>query len=159
MITTKIINNRSHIFVFILFLLVFLLPACSIIKQVSIGKIEGIDFSIGTDGSLIIIADIPVKNPNAFKLKVQSLEADVIINNIEFGYLKSDKEIIIAANADKVYKLEAELVFKDAIAGVFSLLKIAKAKSIVLNVKGFGKVKALFITKKQDFEYNETVKL
>jgi len=159
MITNRIINNRELVFVFILSLFVILIPACSLIEKVSVGKIEGLDFSVGTDGSLIVIADIPVKNPNAFKLKVQSFEANVVINNIEFGYLKSDKEIIIAANADKVYKLEAELVFKDAIAGVFSLLKIAKAKTIVLNVKGVGKVKALFITKNQDFEYNETVEL
>ncbi len=112
-------------------------------------KIEKLD----KDG-IEIRATMKVYNPNNYKIKVQSTDADLFLDGRQAGKAKLLDKVVIPANFDDFVNVR---VRTDFTAGSLQLIPIilgaSVKRSVNLEVKGTAKARTFIIGKKFDFEY------
>jgi len=130
-----------------LILLTVVLSSCNAYKSVNIGDIENVNFKGMIDNKISLELQVPVTNPNGYKIKIKSMDLDVTINGSYLGKLKNTGEIVIPAKSDEIQNFPVEIYVKNALASMASLYKLRKAKSLEMKIEGTIKVKALLSTK------------
>ena len=130
-----------------LILLTIVLSSCNAYKSVNIGYIENVNFKGMVDNKISLELQVPVTNPNRYKIKIKSMDLDVTINGNYLGKLKNTSEIIIPAKSDEVHNFLVDIYVKNALSSIASMYKLRKAKSLEMQIEGTIKVKALLNSK------------
>ena len=129
--------------VIILILFSVILSSCSSFKMVNIGNVDKVDFKGMVNNKISLELQVPVSNPNGYKIKIKSMDLDVSINGNYIGKMTSPDQIIIPAKSSEVQTLPVDIYVKNALAGMASFYKLRKAKSFEMEIVGTIKVKAL----------------
>ncbi|MCD4834350.1 MAG: LEA type 2 family protein [Bacteroidales bacterium] len=130
-----------------LIVLFIILSSCDAYKSVDIGDIENVNFKGMVDNKISLELQVPVTNPNGYKIKIKSMDLDVTINGSYLGKLKNSSEIIIPAKSDEVHNFLVDIYVKNALSSIASMYKLRKAKNLEMQIEGTIKVKALLNSK------------
>ncbi|MCK5171528.1 MAG: LEA type 2 family protein [Bacteroidales bacterium] len=130
-----------------LIILAVVLSSCNAYKSVSIGDIDNVNFKGMVDNKISLELQVPVTNPNGYKIKIKSMDLDVTVNGSYLGKLKNTSEIVIPAKSDEIQNFPVEIYVKNALASMASMYKLRKSKSVEMQIEGTIKVKALLNSK------------
>lgn len=138
-----------------LLLLTITLSSCNAYKSVNIGNINDVSFKGMVDNKISLDLQIPITNPNGYKIKIKSMDLDVSINGSYIGKMGIANEIIIPAKSDEVHLFPVDIYVKNALASMSAMYKMRKAKSFeieidgTINVKAFLNAKTIKVSEKQ----------
>ena len=127
--------------------IVIILSSCNAYKSVDIGTVDDLNFKGMVDNKISLELKVPVTNPNGYKIKIKSMDLDVTLNGKYLGNMKNTKEIVIPAKSDEIQTFSVDIYVKNAFASMASLYRMRKAKSVVMQIEGTIKVKALLKAK------------
>lgn len=127
--------------------LFIILSSCNVYKSVDIGSIENVNFKGMVDNKISLELQVPVTNPNGYKIKIKEMDLDVTINGKYLGKMKNADEIIIPAKSSDIQIFPVDIHVKNILTSMSSLYKIRKSKSFEMQIEGTIKVKALLNSK------------
>ncbi|MBI9055573.1 MAG: LEA type 2 family protein [Bacteroidales bacterium] len=136
-----------------------LLSACSVYKSVDIGGVDKVDFKGMVDNKISLQLKVPIKNPNAYKLKITDMDLDVTINGKYLGKMKTSSDIIIPKKSDEVQIFPVDVHVKNMLGTMSMFYKLRKMKNVEMQIVGTMKVKALMRSKTIDISEKQTISL
>jgi LEA14-like dessication related protein len=136
-----------------------LLSACSVYKSVDIGGVDKVDFKGMVDNKISLQLKVPIKNPNAYKLKITDMDLDVTINGKYLGKMKTSSDIIIPKKSDEVQIFPVDVHVKNMLGTMSMFYKLRKMKNVEMQIEGTMKVKALMRSKTIDISEKQTISL
>lgn len=102
---------------------------------------------------------LKVNNPNAYKIKITSTDADLLLDGRKAGKAKLENNITVPANFNDVIEARVRTDFE---GGSLQLIPIilgaAVSKKVNLQAKGTIKAKSFIIGHKFDFDYSHEAK-
>lgn len=131
----------------LLVLISIVLSSCNAYKTVDIGDVNKVDFKGMVDNKISFELEVPVKNPNGYKIKIKSMDLDVSINGNYIGKMNNPNEIIIPAKSDEIQSFPVDIHVKNALASMALFYKMRKERVFEMEIVGTIKVKALLRTK------------
>lgn len=155
-----LIENIYMIRKYVLFLLLpFFLSACLTIKEVNVGKIQGVKIEEVTKEGVRLEFQIPIENKNNFKIKIKDVDLKIDINRVSLGEIKKIKKIVIPANSNEVHTFQVEAKISNILMGSLAMIGSMLGGKANVKVNGHIKAKAFFVSKKIKIEENNPVKL
>ncbi len=139
--------------------IVTLLSSCNAFKAVNIGDVNNVNFKGMVDNKISLELEVPVSNPNGYKIKIKSMDLDVSINGNYLGKMKNSKEVVIPAKSDEIHNLVVDIYLKNAVAGLTTFYRLRKAKKIDMEISGTIKVKALLRGKTIEVSEKQSVSI
>jgi len=142
---------KKYIFFFISSLS---LSSCITFSDLEIGDVKSVNINKVSKSNIEINADIQVKNPNNYKVKIKKIEADVFLNDKNITTLNLNRKVVLQKKSDDVqaFLIQTELS---------KLLSLAPALlmggGINLKMKGYIKGKVFLISKKVPVEVEKKV--
>jgi LEA14-like dessication related protein len=144
---------------FILFILVSVLFTSCNIKEVEVGKIEGVSIKDLTKDHISLELMIPIKNNNNFAFTVSDVKMELSLNNVALGQVKKCSKLKIPANSNEVQSFDIDIKFSKLTDNPLALISSVIKNRIDLKANGFIKVRKCLFTKKFDIDENQSVKL
>lgn len=127
----------------VLILITITLSSCNAYKMVNIGDVQKVDFKGMVNNKISLELQVPVSNPNTYKIKIKSMDLDVSINGSYIGKMKNPNQIIIPPKSNDIQVFIVDVYVKNALASMASLYKIRNSRSFEMEIIGTIKVKAL----------------
>lgn len=149
------ISKIEKYYIFIIAVLCICLTGCVTLKPVDIGGIKDAKVKEFSIGSLTADLQIPIKNPNNFKIKVKKVKIDVSLKNSQIGKIKKISKVTIPANSNEVHMFTATIEF----TGVSDILSLMNMHRSDLKVTGYIKVKAFLFSRKIRLDNENVAKL
>ena len=147
----------KHLYVLIIFLSA-LLNSCTI-KEVEIGKIEGINLKDLTKDHISLELMVPVKNNNNFSFSISGVNLDLSLNNVALGKVKKCTKLKIPANSSAVQPIDFDIKFIKLVDNPLSFLSSIIKNKVDFKASGYIKVRKFIFTKKFDVSENQDVKI
>lgn len=128
-------------------------------EDVSIGDIKKIKLGKINSDNISLTVNVPVVNPNFFKIKITEYDLTIKINNQSFKLAENKKNIVIPRKYRGTIpfsiKLKSQKVF--SLNTIRALYKLFKSKKAEIEVLGTIKVRVLLIPKKIQVKEKRTV--
>ncbi len=142
---------KKYIFFFISSLS---LSSCITFSDLEIGDVKSVNINKVSKSDIEINADIQVKNPNNYKVKIKKIEADVFLNDKNITSLNLNKKVVLQKKSDDV---QAFLI-KTELSKLLSLAPaLLMGGGINLKMKGYIKGKVFLFSKKVPVEVEKKV--
>ncbi|MBN2682655.1 MAG: LEA type 2 family protein [Bacteroidales bacterium] len=142
-----------------LLLIPLLFSSCVTIKEVNVGKIQGLKVEEVTKESVKLEFQIPIENKNNFKIKIKDVDLKIDVNRVSLGEVKKIKKIVIPANSNEIHNFHIEAKVSNLLMGSLAMIGSMLGGKANVKVNGHIKAKAFFVTKKIKIEENNPVKL
>jgi LEA14-like dessication related protein len=136
----------------------FLFTSC-MVKDVEVGKIEGVSIKDLTKDHISLELMIPIKNNNNFAFTVSDIKMELTLNNVALGQVKKCSKLKIPANSNEVQPFDIDIKFSKLVENPLTLVGSLLKNRIDLKANGFIKVRKCVFTKKYDIDENQSVKL
>ncbi len=140
---------------FLVVLIVGFVSSCSY-DDVELHGIEDFDIEKIDSKGAEVTGKIKIENPNGYKIKVTSSDADLYLNDTYGGKAELMSPILIPANFNGLVEARIRADFDQ---GSVSLLPIVLSatlkKSIQIDIKGTLRAKSFLFSQKIDFEVSE----
>ena len=130
-----------------LIIIIIAISSCNVYKSINIGDIDNVSFKGMVENKISLKLQVPVSNPNSFKIKIKSMDLDLTLNGNYLGKMKNAKEIIIPPKSDQVQDLDVDIYVKNALSSMATLYRLRKANNVEMQIDGTIKIKALLKTK------------
>jgi len=150
-------NNKVKYFLFFFIISVFF-TSCSV-KDVEVGKIEGVSIKDLTKDHISLELMIPIKNNNDFAFTVSDIKMELTLNNVALGQVKKCSKLKIPANSNEVQPFDIDIKFSKLTDNPMALLSSVLMNRVNIKANGFIKVRKCIFTKKYDIDENQSVKL
>lgn len=144
---------------FLIFILISALFTSCNIKEVEVGKIEGVSITDLTKDHISLELMIPIKNNNNFAFTVSDVKMELSLNHVALGQVKKCSKLKIPANSNEVQPFNIDIKFSKLTDNPLALLSSVIKNRIDLKANGFIKVRKCIFTKKYDIDENQSVKL
>ncbi|MFC2151262.1 LEA type 2 family protein [Bacteroidota bacterium] len=128
-------------------LIVVILGSCNAYESINIGNVNNVNLKGMVENKISLELQVPVSNPNGFKIKIKSMDLDVTLNGDYLGNMKNANEIIIPAKSDQVQNILVDVYVKNPLASMAVMYKLRKSKNIEMQIEGTIKVKAFLRSK------------
>ncbi len=134
-------------------LLVALFTSCDY-SDVEVREIGALSIEKLDKNGLTLNGAVKVYNPNSYKIKIVSTDADVYLEGRKAGKAKLLKNITIPANFEDYVEVSIRADFDEAKAQLLPIILGAAIKrGADIQIKGDIRAKSFLISKKFDFEY------
>ncbi len=143
---------------FFILISLILLSSCNI-REVEIGKIEGVSIKVLTKEQISLELMVPVKNNNNFAFTISDININLILGNVNLGKVKKSTKIRIKANSSQTQNVGIDVKFSKLTENPLSLITSVLKNKIDLKATGYIKVRKFIFTKKFDVNENQSVKL
>lgn len=148
--TSTLLNFRSR---FLFLIAVILLTACDY-SDVELRTIREIKIDKLDNKGIEIRGSAKVYNPNNYKIKVVSTDADLFLDGRQAGKAKMLENVVIPANFDDFVDFRIRADFNAGSVQLIPIIIGASVKrSVDIEIKGTAKAKSFIIGKKFDFDY------
>lgn len=144
--------------IFFVLISLVLLSSCNI-REVEIGKIEGVSIKSVTKEQISLELMVPVQNKNNFAFTISDINIDLILGNVNLGKVKKSTKIKIPANSNQIQNVCVDVKFSKLAENPLSLITSILKNKIDLKATGYIKVRKFIFTKKFDLNENQSVKL
>ncbi|MGB6034795.1 MAG: LEA type 2 family protein [Cryomorphaceae bacterium] len=149
------LRNRAF---FPLFAFVLLLSSCTY-ENVDVEDVTNVKIHKLDKNGISFSAMLRVNNPNTYKIKITSTDADLFLDGRKAGKAKLENNIVIPSNFNDVIEAKVRADFE---GGSLQLIPIilgaAVSKSVNLQAKGTIKARSFVIGQKFDFDYSHEAK-
>jgi len=105
-------------------------------------------------GEIEINAEIQVKNPNNYKVKIKKIEADVLLNGRKITKLDLNKKVVLAKYSDDVQTFLVKTDLSNILSAAPALLL---GGGVNLKMQGYIKGKVFLFSKKVPIEVEKNV--
>ena len=136
-----------------------ILSSCNSFKSVDIGDVNGVNFKGMVDNKISLELQIPISNPNGFKIKIKSMDLNVTVNGNYIGEMKNANEIVIPSKSEEVHNVVVDIYMKNALAGMATFYRMRKSKSFEMEIDGTIKAKAFLKNKTIKVSEKQTVSI
>ena len=136
----------------------FLFTSCTI-REVEIGKIEGVSLKDVTKDHVTLELMVPIKNNNNFAFTISDVNLDLTLSNVSLGKVKKATKLKIPANSNAIQTMEFDIKFSKLADNPLSLLTSVLKNKVDLKATGYIKVRKCLLWKKFDVNENQSVKL
>jgi LEA14-like dessication related protein len=153
-----ITNNNKMKYFFFIIIISALFTSCSV-KDVEVGKIEGVSIKDLTKDHISLELMIPIKNNNDFSFSVSDIKMELSLNNVALGQVKKCSKLKIPANSNEVHSFDIDIKFSKLTDNPMALISSVIKNRVDLKANGFIKVRKCIFTKKYDIDENQSVKL
>ena len=100
-----------------------------------------------------------ITNISNVEAKVTEIYLDIYVNNALVGNINEVKDILVKANGFSDFSFRIAFNPKIVLNNIINIVTLSVAlKDVVVNLKGYIKVKSGFISTSIPFEYNTTLK-
>ena len=137
------------------FALFFLLSSCVTVKAPEVKQMSNVKGVEQNEGETALLLEWIVVNPNKIQLKILEGNADVYIEEKKAGKAYFKDKITLKKNAEN--KIETKVFIQPEEGLLLSLLPMAFKKTIEVEFRGEIKGRAMGITKKDTFEFRQSV--
>lgn len=142
----------------LIFSILALLSSCKI-REVEIGKIEGVNLKEITKEHVTLELMVPIRNSNNFAFTISDVNLDLTLSNVSLGKVKKATKLKIPANSNVIQTMEFDIKFSKLADNPLALLTSVLKNKVDLKAKGFIKVRRCLIWKKFNIDENQSVKL
>ncbi|HBS89090.1 MAG: hypothetical protein A2W91_06490 [Bacteroidetes bacterium GWF2_38_335] len=139
--------------------LMSLFTGCITLKEVNVGKIEGVKIVDISKESVKVELMMPVENKNNFKIKIKDVDLEVAVNKVNMGKVTKIKKVVIPRNSNETHSFLIEAKLDNVLMGGVSLAGSMFKNKANIKVSGHIKAKAFFVSKKIKIDENNPVKL
>jgi LEA14-like dessication related protein len=130
-----------------------LLASCSY-EDVEVTDVREINIEELNKNGLQLSGSLKVYNPNGYKIKVSSTDADIYLEGRRAGKATLMKNISIPANYDDYIEARVKTTFEGGNLKLLPIILGATVKrSANIRLKGTIRAKSFIISKKFDFDY------
>ncbi len=143
---------------FIIYVFLVLFTSCTI-REVEIGKIEGVSLKEVTNEHVTLELMVPIKNNNNFSFTISDVNLDLTLSNVDLGKVKKATKLKIPANSNAVQTMEFDVKFSKLASNPLTLLSSILKNKVDLKANGYIKVRKFLFTKKYLINENQKVKL
>jgi LEA14-like dessication related protein len=143
---------------FFIYAFLILFTSCTI-REVEIGKIEGVSLKEVTKEHVTLELMVPVKNNNNFSFTISDVNLDLTLSNVDLGKVKKATKLKIPANSNAVQTMEFDIKFSKLASNPLTLLSSILKNKVDLKANGYIKVRKFLFTKKYLVNENQKVKL
>jgi LEA14-like dessication related protein len=143
---------------FLLIVVCTFFTSCTI-KDVEIGKIEGINLKDLSKDHISLELMVPIKNNNNFSFTISDVNLELSLNNVALGKVKKCTKLKIPANSSAVQPFAFDIKFSKLVDNPLSLLTSVLKNKVDFKANGYIKVRRFIFTKKFDINENQAVKI
>lgn len=140
-------------------LIVIILSGCNAYKSVTFTGVDHVEFKGMMNNKISLELNVPIENPNWYKLKIKSMDFDVSVNGSYLGKMKNGREIVIPAKSDTLQVFPVDIYVKNLFGAMSTLNKMRKSRSVEMKIDGTMKVKALLSSKTIEISEKQRVSL
>ncbi|MBI5541538.1 MAG: LEA type 2 family protein [Bacteroidia bacterium] len=144
--------------IFLFLVVITFLSSCTI-KEVEIGKIEGVSIKDINKEHVSLELMVPVKNNNNFAFTISDVNLELTLSNVSLGKVKKSKKLKIPANSNAIQTMEFDIKFSKLAESPLTLLTSIIKNKVDLKASGYIKVRKCLIWKKFNINENQSVKL
>lgn len=142
----------------IIFLLALLgLAGCKSYKPLEVGKPKNLKVNALSESSVNLSLELPIRNPNVYRIKVTRVEGSAFINEKKAGEIKSREKLKLPANSDKIHKVSLIVDYSDLFSSGMSFMNILKEGEVTLAIKGTLTAKSFLYKKELEFNRKRTL--
>ncbi len=136
---------------------VLLSSGCTRIEEVEVGDIKNFELIRFTGSGIEFEMDVPVENPNRYRVRVTEADLDIFYDGINLGNIANPRNIAIPGRSSGVYSLTGTLYLESLTGGSSSLMSIFFQKSADIEIKGSLKMRAFLYSR--TFYVSETIRI
>ncbi len=140
--------------VFLLFLCSVTLSSCLSYKEIEMGDVKNVKLNQAPAEGVQVQAEMQVKNPNKYTIKIKRIEADMLVNGKNIGKMTLDKKIVLRRQSDQVQSFAVNTQLTNLISAMPSVLF---GGTITLQLKGFIYGKVFLFSKKFPLDEEEKI--
>jgi LEA14-like dessication related protein len=129
------------------------------IKDVEVGKIEGVSIKDLTKDHISLELMIPIKNENNFAFTISDINMELSLNHVSLGQVKKCSKLKIPANSNEVHSFDLDIKFSNLTENPLALVSMVIKNKIDLKAKGYIKARKCIFIKKYNIDENQSVKL
>jgi LEA14-like dessication related protein len=143
---------------FFIILIGITFSSCSY-KDVEVVKVDNIKLGKVKSDIVSFNANIHIKNPNNYKIKVSKYDLDIKVNKQSFKMVEPEADILIPKRYDGNISVPLTMKSKDILSfrTITTLYKLFTSKKIELGAKGSVSIKFLFFSKKIKVDEKKTI--
>lgn len=137
--------------------LMLLGSGCTHIEEIEVGDIERFELIRFTGSGIEFEMDVPVENPNSFRVRVTETDLDIFYDGMNLGKIVSPGNLIIPGRSTDIYTLNGTISLENLTGGSSSLLSIFFQRSADLDIKGRIKVRSFLYSR--TFDVSEKISI
>ncbi len=147
-------------FNFIIAFSIFLLGSCTVYQDLEVSELRDIRIIEVTKEGLVAEVDLKIYNPNAYKVTLLNVDADLYLNDKDIGDAEIKEKITIEKKSNLVYTIKLEGDYTKMGGSLLEgLIGSLFSQTVNLKIDGTIKGRALFISKNVFFQFDEDVKI
>ena len=139
--------------------IVLILSSCNAYKTVNFTGVDHVEFKGMMNNKISLELNVPIENPNWYKLKIKSMDFDVRVNGSYLGKMKNGEEIVIPAKSDTLQVFPVDIYVKNLFGAMSTLNKMRNSRSVEMQIEGSMKVKALLSSKTIEISEKQRISL
>ncbi|MFW5943685.1 MAG: LEA type 2 family protein [Bacteroidota bacterium] len=144
----------------ILFFIVTLsLMGCKTYKPLEIGEPRNLKLESLSESTVDLSMELPIRNPNIYRIKVTRVEGSAFINDKKAGDIKNTEKVRLAANSDRIHDVMLRVDYSDLLSGGMSVMSILREGEVTLSLKGSLIARSFLYKKELDFDRESKVNL
>lgn len=143
---------KKEYYLLILLIFVFAFGSCKY-KELEIGKVSSTEILFSSPHEIIANITIQIDNPNTFKIKINEVDLDFMVNDKTLGRVVSHEKIVIDSKGEHDVVFPLKLRFKGVLGGAMMMLNMMGKSNV--DVKITGKIYARALLKNIVIEVNE----
>jgi len=143
----------------IFFIVLLGLFGCKTYKPLEVGNPTNLKIEALSANEVDFSIELPIRNPNIYKIKVTKIEGMAFINDKKAGEIQSNETIKLPANSDKIHEFSLKVDYSDILSSGMSFLNIIRSGEVKLSINGELVAKSFLYRKELQFDSQRIVKL
>ncbi len=132
---------------------------CKSYKPLEIGAPSDLKVNSLSERSVDLSLNLPISNPNIYRIKVTRVEGTAFINDKKAGKIRSTENIKLPANSDKTHKVLLKVDYSDLLSSGMSVMSILNKGEVTLSIEGSLTAKSFLYKKEISFNRKRTLDL
>lgn len=131
-----------------IFLTSIFLSGCFSVKDITVGKVEGIKVNKFKDSKLSIDVILPIENPNYLRFKISEINLNVSIREKELGVITNVDNVIIPPKSHLTHNFSIDLEFSNVLLGTMAFINSLSGNKVKVQLDGYIVVKSFIFKRK-----------
>lgn len=136
-----------------------LLASCTLFEPLKISKPQNLKVDRISFTGVEMQVGLKVVNPNFYKIKVQGVDLNLSINDIDFGRIEHRREVEIKRKSSDVVNIPFKIGGENLLVKAIALVRSMVGNEVDIHVKGKVKAKGLIFKREVEVDMKKAVKL
>jgi len=143
----------------VFFIAILGLVGCKTYEPLEVGKPTNLKVQALSESTVDLTLELPIRNPNIYKIKVTGIKGAAFINDKKAGNIKSTEKVKLPANSDRTHEVMLKVDYSDLISSGMSFMSILRDGEVTLSLKGSLTARSFLYKKELNFNRKSTLDL